>query len=71
MDDMNEFIPMDPIEEVPMEELMPETGLGMEQLSVPFMGQDPIPEMPSTDVNEMDFNEELLNSESILKSSVI
>lgn len=74
---MNDFIPEDPMPDMPMEEVMPEPGINLEQSSFEsLLGQEPIPgpEIPMPGTNEMDFDpsvDNFLSSVSELKSSVI
>lgn len=68
MDEMYLFIPEDPTADLPMEEVMPEAGMEVEQ---PF--SEPIPN-PEIQMTEMDFDpsvDNFLSSVSELKSSVI
>ena len=74
---MNDFIPEDPMPDMPMEEVMPEPGINLEQSSFEsLLGQEPIPgpEIPTPGMNEMEFDpsaDSFLSSVSELKSSVI
>ena len=72
MDETNEFIQENPTEGIPMDGNLQELDSVLKPNSLKtVLETDTIPEIPGSDISEMDFDDELLNSENYLKSSVI
>lgn len=72
MDETNEFIHENPTEGIPMDGEHQELDSVLKPNSLEsLLERDTIPDIPSPDISEMNFDDELLNSENILRSSVI